>query len=771
MSDFCLHALAYMTRQPLEVLRKKKQSELSWLLLRQLQARPWLLVLDGLERVLVAYHRYDAAQVADEDAGISDEIARRDPSAAIRPQDDELLRELAGADPSKILITSRIAPRALLNQAGQVLPGVLHARLPGLRPADAEALVRACGLRGDSGLIQDYLQRHCNCHPRVTGIVAGLVNDYLPDRGNFDGWATDPRHGGQLNLAELNLVQKRNHILRWAIESLPDTSRQLLSALALLSGAIDYDTLVALNPHLPPGPEIPSETERPKDMRRWTHISGIVRRAALRGYKSTGQRFTEYEQNGRSRLEATERQAAVRKLADTVRDLERRGLLQYDRQANRYDLHPVVRGFVSGGLRPEDRDRFGQRAVDYFSQRAHDPYELAETLDDVRYGLQVVRTLLHMGRLREAYEAYFDGLSETLVYNLEAGAEILSLLRPFFDQGWTSLNGNLDDFANSLLANSVANGFSLLGELGNSLLLNELSLRIVLRMKLWGNARMSLSNLALDYARQNRIADSDKCGLLELAIAEQLTSVEDGVNLFVARLNRFNLLTMMGRYEEAEETWHALDQMGRRWPRSFYRSGAAEALFAQFQFQRRCLTEGQLDHAEQLAQASRNRASVRFLHGLRGAWLLERQEWLPAAETLREAIRMTREAGMTDARLEAQLALAQLRCGELVAPRQEAVRLSRDPHAYLELAELWHAIGNPERATEHALAAYQWAWADGPPYVHAYELDRAVTLLKKLGATIPPLPAHDPATERPLAFEAEVLAAVQRLRRGRKELE
>src|SRR4029077_19413669 len=79
--------------------------------------------------------------------------------------------------------------------ANQPIPGVLHERLPGLRPGDAEALLRACGVRGDSPLMQDYLQRHCDCHPLVTGVVAGLINDYLPARGDFDRWAADPNHG------------------------------------------------------------------------------------------------------------------------------------------------------------------------------------------------------------------------------------------------------------------------------------------------------------------------------------------------------------------------------------------------------------------------------------------------------------------------------------------------------------------------------------------------------------------------------------------------
>ena len=47
MADFCWRALAYITGQPLTALRKKKQPELGERLLRELRARPWLLVLDG----------------------------------------------------------------------------------------------------------------------------------------------------------------------------------------------------------------------------------------------------------------------------------------------------------------------------------------------------------------------------------------------------------------------------------------------------------------------------------------------------------------------------------------------------------------------------------------------------------------------------------------------------------------------------------------------------------------------------------------------------
>lgn len=228
LADFCRRALAYMTGQPLDDFIKKKTPELGELLLHQLQTQPWLLVLDGLERILVAYHRIDAAQLRDEEAGKADVIVEhRDPTAAIRPEDDELLRQLAGAAPSKLLISSRLIPRVLLNQASQPIPGVLRERLPGLRPADAEALLRACGVRGDSAAMQKYLQQHCDNHPLVIGALAGLVNDFLPDRSNFDAWQADADGGGRLNLAELDLTQKRNHILTAALDALDGPSRDL----------------------------------------------------------------------------------------------------------------------------------------------------------------------------------------------------------------------------------------------------------------------------------------------------------------------------------------------------------------------------------------------------------------------------------------------------------------------------------------------------------------------------------------------------------------
>ena len=53
MADFCGRALAYITGRPFEDFRKKKTTELSYELLAHLKEKPWLIVFDGIERVLV----------------------------------------------------------------------------------------------------------------------------------------------------------------------------------------------------------------------------------------------------------------------------------------------------------------------------------------------------------------------------------------------------------------------------------------------------------------------------------------------------------------------------------------------------------------------------------------------------------------------------------------------------------------------------------------------------------------------------------------------
>ena len=242
-------------------------------------------------------------------------------------------------------------------------------------------------------------------------------------------------------------------------------------------------------------------------------------------------------------------------------------------------------------------------------------------------------------------------------------------------------------------------------------------------------------------------------------------------NLFRARLFRFRQLANIGQWTEAEAMWQLLDPMGRDWNRALYRPGNAEHEYALYRFYQGTLEEDHLIQAEQLAATGNNRAIIRSLHGLRGEWHLQQGQSSRAVASFHEAVRMARAVGISDPSAETQLVLARFHLDQLADPRHEAEQLaSAGDVSHLDLADLWLAIGDREQAHEHALAAYKRAWADGEPYVRRYNLDKARALLEQLGADIPDLPPYDPARDEKLAWEDEVVAAIEKLR-AEKEAE
>jgi hypothetical protein len=246
-----------------------------------------------------------------------------------------------------------------------------------------------------------------------------------------------------------------------------------------------------------------------------------------------------------------------------------------------------------------------------------------------------------------------------------------------------------------------------------------------------------MQNISGTLRAQNHLAQEERCLLSNLNLA---TVRDDKERIFRARQYRFAQLASIGQWADAKAIWDLLDPMGRDWSRNTYRPGDVESDYAQFRFWQGDLREEHLVRAERLARAAKNRIAVRGLHGLRGQWRLERGEWALAAESLREAVSMARAVGQTDAAAETRLALAGFQLGELADPPHEAEQFANAKRpAHRALADLWLAIGDREQATQHALAAYMWAWADGEPYVYRYELNKARALLEKLGAEIPNL--------------------------------
>lgn len=757
MADFCQRALTYITGKSLEEFKKKKLTDLKESLMQHLNNKPWLLILDGLERVLVAYHRIDSSYIPDEDLNIpADKIVNRDPSSCINYEDDDLLRSLASGAPSKILVSSRLSPRVLFNSANLPIPGVNHILLPGLRPDDAEKLFQSCQITGNSEKIQNYLIVNCDCHPLTIGVLAGLVNDFLPDKGNFDAWIVAPSGGRQLNLANLDLISRRNHILKAGLRALSESSHKLLSTLALLNDGVDYATLAAFNPHTPSEPEEVKEPQKMNAISMWERWTNSKKRKSIREYAVQLQLWKQYKQAFDAWRLSTESLELTKALKKTINDLESRGLLQYDHYNKQYDLHPVVRGVVSGRLKQSEKEQYGATILDYFSAQQANPYKDAETLEELNKGMSIVQTLLRIGRHKQAFETLQGDLLNALVYNFEAYQEVLNLLRPFFYKGWGEMSEVLEKDQSVYLSNYVAWVFFKSGEMDQALHALSPGILYSIEYSDISQLRHCLRIAAQILFDRNHFALSEKILCFSFVLGEFSNDYE---SLFLDRLIMFRLLYTIGRWSAAGNMWDLLLQIKQHWPNTVYTIGEAELDFAIAQFYKWGLKEKEeeLLKAEQLINQGKMRANIRRVHSIKGRWHMEQSQWHHAVQSFAQAVKMARSVGVRDLESETWLAIANLHVNNLPDSIAEAERLSSPRElSYYSLAKLWSAIGQNEEAKRYGLKAYEEAWGNGSPFAHEFELEQIINLLQNMHIAIPQLAFYDPQKDIELSWESRL---------------
>ncbi len=769
MADFCQRALAYMTGRPLDDFVKRKTADLAKQLIAHLRAKPWLLVLDGLERVLVAYHRIDAAELPDDKLDSpTDIVADRNPRDTIRDEDGDLLRSLAAAAPSKLLISSRLTPRVFVNPSDQLIPGARRIMLPGLRPSDAERLLRSCGVDGNSDTIQAYLATNCDNHPLVIGILGGLVKNYLPARGEFDRWVSDPRAGANLELANLNLVQRRNHILRAALASLSDESRRLLSVLALISESVDYETLLGINPLVPPKPEILPKPKRPG--------RGLKKRVSSDEFKFILERYTHelslWEHSiimSEDYDNSPEVLGAEKRLAVAVGDLEQRGLLQYDSRSDRYELHPVVRSIAVRGLGRSERFEYGQKVVDHFSRAGRHSFLSAKTRDDLEYGIHLVRAWLHMDKHDEAFKTLMQHkLVDALLNNLEDYSEVLKLVRPFYNSDWGAIADRLSPGRYATLSLKVAIALRNTREFDQSISVYNLAMEVFLREDFWRNVRVVLGGVSSILFMNNKLKESNKYNEISLELAR----LTDEPMLKYLTYNRmFKHFSRVGRWDDATRMMQLRDELIDRLDEKQLASLGAWSSKRELDYVTTSYWMGDLDldtlnSAEERAKLKLGeRTALRGFRLLRGIYFLERGEWSAALESLVDALQMARESGVPDAEAETGIALAKQQLSQLPEPLEEAERLSqlRNP-ADRFLAQLWLALGETELAEHHALCAYEWALADGEPNVNRYELTKTEELLQEMQVPMPKLQPRVTAHDHQFPWEKELRNKIDKMR-------
>jgi tetratricopeptide (TPR) repeat protein len=394
-------------------------------------------------------------------------------------------------------------------------------------------------------------------------------------------------------------------------------------------------------------------------------------------------------------------------LVSALQELERRGLLQWDRQKNRYDLHPVVRGYAFDLLEQPERTDISNRIVDHFESKIPDRYLDLKTLGDVQQSITIMRALIQADRLDDAAEFYESDFSNALMFSIEEYHEILALVKPLFPNGFKSLPKVTTISAQSNLLNDVGLALTALNRLPEAWESFTEAIRLDIAESDVGVLRAHLSNLAIMDSLANHLARSIVAAQLALTITE---TIKDQEALAVSHLRLMSAYATIGLFDLAESEYSAFRLLPTPWSWARYRPGDVEYQLCWLRFYQHTLTTELVDQAEAMALAGNNRPILRRLRRLRGELRLQAGDPLSAITEFEHGIEMAQTVGIPMGVVEGRLALAKAQIGERQRATEicDRIRDLADP-PHLELAETYAELEVTDREREHAVAGYSWA--------------------------------------------------------------
>jgi hypothetical protein len=169
----------------------------------------------------------------------------------------------------------------------------------------------------------------------------------------------------------------------------------------------------------------------------------------------------------------------------------------WDKQANRYDLHPIVRGVVWAALAPEAKRGIYRELHGYFDATPRPPeWEKVESLEDLTPTVELFDKLIGLERYEDAF-VFRDHLSHAMLYRLSASRLQVELLERLFPEGLDAPPRLHKARELTWTLNSLALAYLFSGEPGQATPLFRRGAEIDKREKNKGNLAVGLCNLAL----------------------------------------------------------------------------------------------------------------------------------------------------------------------------------------------------------------------------------------------------------------------------------
>lgn len=713
--NFMNRALCYVSGQNEDEVRRLPWQEREAQLLQHLNDKPYLIALDGLERILIAYNRMDASYLADDEydqqtanwvtgaAGLPASAAQsfvgqhrlRDTTD---PRAGAFLQKLTQTTKSRILITTRLYPRALQLLTGYPRPGCFAYFLLGLSDDDALELWRALSVSGSRAELLPIFHS-VRSHPLLLQALAGEVAKYRTAPGNFAQWRTDHP---QFDPTSLSLVQSRTHILEFALRNLSANVREVLNTIVTFRMPASYTALEAL-------------------------------------------------------LVGTEKAChSAQELDRALTELEDRGLIGWDREANRYDAHPIVRGVVWQLMDARDQRNLYTAIEAHFAPMAV-PNEV-KNLADLTPAIERYYTLVGLGHYDAAFDLFRSRLNDPTLYRLGAYQERIAWLEKLFPQGDNTSPALRGENEQSSALNALALSYQFSGEPARAIPLFQKAIEIGEHRKGDAGRQVVLGNMSDALgdtgALRRAIGDARQVLILNLAVKNEF---DEGAILQILG----KLLSVIGDRVSGNVALNRSIRLHHKEPQS---RGLTIATLAERALWLGDITNGTVltDRACELAGVDRLERDLIRAAILQGRVALCKGNYILADERLHHALGRARANNIVDLELRALIAIAELKLqrGHLSEARSHLDGVweasERGPYPLQQadacnvLAAIAIAEADKSAAIDGAINAYKAAWCDGPPYAYHWGLQKAKAHLLSLGAPEPAMLPFDESKFPPL---------------------
>jgi tetratricopeptide (TPR) repeat protein len=451
---------------------------------------------------------------------------------------------------------------------------------------------------------------------------------------------------------------------------------------------------------------------------------------------------------------------STQELDRVLTELEDRGLIGWDRGANRYDAHPIVRGVVWQLTTTEDQGAVYTAIESHFQPMVIPEWERVETLADLSPAIERYHTLVGLGRYDDAFVLFRDRLESATLYRLAAHRERITWLKQLFPDGVVGLPALTEDRDRSRALNALALSYLFSGQAARSVPLFREACHLYQRTGLARDHRMGLSTLGATLGDTGALREAVN------ALRQVLILGRGSNDEFAEAVS----LQFLGHALDSTSA-HALGQVALRRSRRIsmergysHLGGTVNAYLAEH-----ALWAGDpvkagvwAERFWELAAGLRVEQDVIYAALLQGRVSLGQGDFARADEHLHNALTRACAVNVVELELPALIAIAQLELKRDDLARAKA-RLEdvweaaehgpyplRQADAFNVLTAVELVEGNKSAAIDAATRAFEVAWCDGPPFAYHWGLEKAKAHLAALGAPEPDLPPFDESKFEPM---------------------